>query len=172
MDNQNNQEMDNQEFEQLEQNEDSEKVGELKMLMVSFSRGKLTALLRSIGSEQPKRAYVKGASAPPCTHYTSVTRHYTCLTCGNTFSATHQFSKGEKVTTVSPDGSTQTTTITDKMQNLDIQTTTSRCHRCRENIRAWDRDKLEEAFIKLLHASTIKEVQILNTIQETREIKL
>jgi hypothetical protein len=134
---------------------------EVRSVLEGFDRSKLAdlvSLLTEKGEIKVKRIrQVQPEGNGKVIQYTAVTKHYTCVMCGYTFSATHQFSKGESITRVDAEGRAENIYMNGKTTSLEIHTHISHCINCPSAIKGWDRDKLEKTFITLLNRITMKE---------------
>jgi len=129
-------------------------VSDVQKLLEEIGDDDLMDLMREMGISSASNGKAKRTYNPSLhstvKQYTSVTRHYTCLVCGYKWSTTHQFHKGETVRTVNPDGTVDTHYIRRDGDELNLTSSTSHCCKCEENVKTWERDKLERVFLTLL----------------------
>lgn len=126
----------------------------LRKELETFDKDKLRHLLEQfVGA---KEAHKPRHGMP--ISYTSVTRHYTCLLCGATFTRTDKFGKDETITTVDKKGGIHTVRMTGKAGEVEIPATTNRCSYCCTRMKEWTREELEQRFITLADMCSHKEI--------------
>ncbi len=140
-------------------------MNKLLELIKDISGKDLSKLLKDM--DKPKRTFtnINNLNSPVKT-YTTVTKKCTCMICNSTFNQVYKLHKNDKISCTDTQGQSHTVIGTGKDGELTISSCVSRCINCREIVKTWSREELEQKFCKLLFSCTFKEVANYATINE------
>ncbi len=134
-------------------------------LLKDISDKDLSKVLKDI--DKPKRVCHSISSINgPIKTYTTVTKKCTCMVCNSSFNQVYELHKNDKISCTDTQGQSHTVIGTGKDGELTISSCVSRCMHCKEVIKTWSREELEQKFANLLFSCTFKEVANYATLNE------
>lgn len=138
----------------------------LEQLLEGIDKKKLAEFLKDYKPQVVKKKRDKNRENGPVRVYTTVIKQYNCLICGSKFERQYQLQKGEAVSVISPEGTVTVLVVTGKEGEVHLPCTISKCEHCIDAVRSWNRQTLEDNFIRLLDSCTFKEKIKYNAVRK------